>query len=153
METLGSPLKMESTSIQDIWWQKMKPYSNESLSKMHAYDLRVFNYECVGKHAFRTGVHLLCTCQKYLISRKGPRWAGIRKCWILEMRAVASSGGARSRCSMGLVAVSWRWPVRGRVVCRCLLPALGSCSPSLPPPSWPPWTLVHWRPDLAPTGQ
>ena len=50
METLGSPLKMESTSIQDIWWQKMKPYSNESLSKMHACDLRIFNYECVGKH-------------------------------------------------------------------------------------------------------
>ena len=82
METLGSPLKMESTSNQEIWWQKMKPYSNESLSKMHAYDLRVFNYECVGKQlSMHLGLLLLlCTCQKYLISRKGPRWAGIRKC-------------------------------------------------------------------------
>ena len=50
METLGSPLKMESTSNQEIWWQKMKPYSNESLRKMHAQDQGVFNYECVGKH-------------------------------------------------------------------------------------------------------
>ena len=53
METLGSPLKMESTSNQDIWWHKMKPYSNESLRKMHAQDQGVFNYECLGKYLGR----------------------------------------------------------------------------------------------------